>query len=218
MYQPFESFQHQIERANGRLALYYRLRVREAVNGEGFEHSLSFVRSDETEVVGKDEAVSVTMTCTNRERAAQLKVGDICVPTNATPNFFTFRNITRPTRSLRPVLDGSLQWMLISSMSLNYVSLLSPDALTQVLRTWNFPALYDKQAEQASRKRLEGIERIETVPVDRTVRYGWLGQHLFTSLDELQNYATQWQWFYNHERPNMALNGFTPMQHIQHMT
>ncbi|MBT0725791.1 transposase, partial [Rosenbergiella australiborealis] len=24
-----------------------------------------------------------------------------------------------------------------------------------------------------------------------------------------------WQWFYNHERPNMALNGFTPMQHIQ---
>ncbi|KAF1366220.1 hypothetical protein FHR25_005113, partial [Yokenella regensburgei] len=26
------------------------------------------------------------------------------------------------------------------------------------------------------------------------------------------------QWFYNHERPNMALNGFTPMQHIQRMT
>ena len=52
---------------------------------------------------------------------------------------------------------------------------------------------------------------------NRTVRYDWLGQHLFTSLDELQNYATQWQWFYNHERPNMALNGFTPMQHIQRM-
>mgnify|MGYP000846813929 FL=1 len=52
---------------------------------------------------------------------------------------------------------------------------------------------------------------------NRTVRYGWLGQHLFTSLDELQDYATQWQWFYNHERPNMALNGFTPMQHIQRM-
>ena len=52
---------------------------------------------------------------------------------------------------------------------------------------------------------------------NRTVRYDWLGQHLFTSLDELQDYATQWQWFYNHERPNMALNGFTPMQHIQRM-
>ncbi len=50
---------------------------------------------------------------------------------------------------------------------------------------------------------------------NRTVRYDWLGQYLFTSLDELQNYATQWQWFYNNERPNMALNGYTPMQHIQ---
>ncbi|WP_261139454.1 transposase [Serratia liquefaciens] len=46
------------------------------------------------------------------------------------------------------------------------------------------------------------------------MRYGWLGQHLFTSPDEMQDYAPQWQWFYNHERPNMALNGFTLMQHI----
>lgn len=51
------------------------------------------------------------------------------------------------------------------------------------------------------------------------MRYDWLGQHLFSPLDELQGYATQWQWFYNHEeRPNMALDGFTPMQHIQRMT
>nr|WP_283205037.1 integrase core domain-containing protein [Citrobacter sp. wls613] len=28
---------------------------------------------------------------------------------------------------------------------------------------------------------------------NRTVRYDWLGQHLFSSLDELQSYATQWQ-------------------------
>lgn len=39
---------------------------------------------------------------------------------------------------------------------------------------------------------------------NRTVRYDWLGQHLFSSLNELQDYATRWQWFYNHERPNMA--------------
>jgi putative transposase len=49
---------------------------------------------------------------------------------------------------------------------------------------------------------------------NRTVRYDWLGQYLC----ELQSYATRWQWFYNHERPNMVLNGFTPMQHIQRMS
>lgn len=170
IYQPFESFQHQIERANGRTALYYRARVRGAVGVDGFEHSLSFVRGDETSVVGLDESISATLTCTNRGRAALLRVGDICVPTGDSPSFATFRNIIRPTRPLRPALDGSLQWTLISNLSLNYVSLLRRDALVQVLRTYDFPALYDKQAEQASRKRLSGIESIETAPVDRLVK------------------------------------------------
>ena len=71
---------------------------------------------------------------------------------------------------LRPTLDGSLHWTLISNLSLNYVSLLSREALVQVLRTYDFPALHDKQAEQASRKRLAGIEAIETAPVDRLVQ------------------------------------------------
>ncbi|ENC6435787.1 type VI secretion system baseplate subunit TssF [Aeromonas veronii] len=170
IYQPFESFQHQIERAKQRLALYYRVRVRESVSGDGFEHSLSFVRGDETTTVDLDESISVTLTCTNRSRAARLKVGSICVPTGSSPSFSTFRNLIRPTRPLRPALDGSLHWTLISNLSLNYVSLLRRDALVQVLRTYDFPALHDKQAEQASRKRLAGIEEIETKPVDRLVR------------------------------------------------
>ncbi len=170
IYQPFESFQHQIERAKHRLALYYRVRVRESVSGDGFEHSLSFVRGDETTTVDLDESISVTLTCTNRSRAARLKVGSICVPTGSSPSFATFRNLIRPTRPLRPALDGSLHWTLISNLSLNYVSLLRRDALVQVLRTYDFPALHDKQAEQGSRKRLAGIEEIETAPVDRLVR------------------------------------------------
>ncbi|HHQ4759435.1 type VI secretion system baseplate subunit TssF [Aeromonas dhakensis] len=170
IYQPFESFQHQIERAKQRLALYYRVRVKEAVSGDGFEHSLSFVRGDETTTVELDESISVTLTCTNRSRAARLKVGSVCVPTGSSPSFATFRNLSRPTRPLRPALDGSLHWTLISNLSLNYVSLLRRDALVQVLRTYDFPALHDKQAEQASRKRLAGIEEIETKPVDRLVR------------------------------------------------
>ncbi|MBL0605336.1 type VI secretion system baseplate subunit TssF [Aeromonas caviae] len=170
IYQPFESFQHQIERAKQRLALYYRVRVKEAVSGDGFEHSLSFVRGDETTTVELDESISVTLTCTNRSRAARLKVGSVCVPTGSSPSFATFRNLIRPTLPLRPALDGSLHWTLISNLSLNYVSLLRRDALVQVLRTYDFPALHDKQAEQASRKRLAGIEEIETKPVDRLVR------------------------------------------------
>ena len=49
---------------------------------------------------------------------------------------------------------------------------------------------------------------------NRTVRYEWLAQYLFESIDEVQEFATKWLWKYNHERPNMALGGITPMQRL----
>ncbi|MFM4749016.1 integrase core domain-containing protein, partial [Aeromonas veronii] len=49
---------------------------------------------------------------------------------------------------------------------------------------------------------------------NRTVRYDWLGHYLFESLNELQEFATNWLWVYNHERSNMALGGYTPKQRL----
>jgi putative transposase len=49
---------------------------------------------------------------------------------------------------------------------------------------------------------------------NRTVRYEWLSQYCWSSVEEVQDFATQWMWSYNHERPNMALGGFTPKQHL----
>jgi putative transposase len=49
---------------------------------------------------------------------------------------------------------------------------------------------------------------------NRTVRYGWLNQQLFESIEQVQDSATHWLWTYNHERPNMALGGITPMQRL----
>jgi putative transposase len=44
----------------------------------------------------------------------------------------------------------------------------------------------------------------------RTVRYDWLAQHVFYTIDEVQVAATRWLWPYNHERSNMAFGGITP--------
>lgn len=49
---------------------------------------------------------------------------------------------------------------------------------------------------------------------NRTVRYDWLTQYEFDTLAEVQDFATQWMWTYNHERPNMALGGVTPKQRL----
>nr|CRH05273.1 Integrase, catalytic region [Candidatus Magnetococcus massalia] len=49
---------------------------------------------------------------------------------------------------------------------------------------------------------------------NRTIRYDWLSQYLFTSIREVQEMATSWLWSYNHERPNMAIGGITPNQKL----
>ena len=49
---------------------------------------------------------------------------------------------------------------------------------------------------------------------NRTVRYEWLSQYYWSNLAEVQDFATKWMWSYNHDRPNMALGGFTPKQRL----
>jgi putative transposase len=49
---------------------------------------------------------------------------------------------------------------------------------------------------------------------NRTVRYEWLSQYYWRDLAEVQDFATKWMWSYNHDRPNMALGGFTPKQRL----
>ncbi len=50
---------------------------------------------------------------------------------------------------------------------------------------------------------------------NRTMRYELLNQNLFTTIEQAQDAATQWQWIYNHDRPSMALNGLTPIQCLE---
>jgi len=165
-----ESFEHEVERAKHRTALYYRTRIKDSLRGDGFDSYISFVRGDEKISHNIDEAISIRLTCTNRLLPIELAIGDIHVPTNTSPTFAEFKNITVPTQSLRPILDGSLLWVLISNLSLNYMSLLSKDALSSVLRAYDFRALVDRQAERVAKKRLEGISKIVTNPLDKVLK------------------------------------------------
>lgn len=49
---------------------------------------------------------------------------------------------------------------------------------------------------------------------NRTVRYDWLSQYRFDSIEQVQYYATRWLWTYNNERPNMGIGGMTPQQKL----
>jgi len=52
---------------------------------------------------------------------------------------------------------------------------------------------------------------------NRTVRYDWLAQYLFDSIEDVQEHATCWLWTYNNERPNMGIGGITPRQKLKNL-
>jgi len=57
---------------------------------------------------------------------------------------------------------------------------------------------------------------------NRTVRDEWLSQYYWESINEVQEFATEWMYKKtagnpfrdNHQRPNMALGGITPKQRL----
>lgn len=166
VFHAFESFAHEIEQAHGRTALYYRCRVRDSLHNAGLVHNIAFVRGDETAYIGREETASIDLICTNRDLPLALGVGDISMTTQSTPPLVTYTNICRPTPPHRPVVDASLQWTLISNLSLNYLSLLSAEPLKAVIGAYDFAALHDLQQARATRKRLDGIGEAVTEPMD----------------------------------------------------
>ena len=50
---------------------------------------------------------------------------------------------------------------------------------------------------------------------NRTVRHEWLDQYIIESIEEAQDFATQWLWTYNNDRPNMGIGGITPAMKLK---
>lgn len=167
-YPPLHAFKHQAEQ--GGEAIYHQTRLYEAVVGEGTDTHISFVSADQKHVVPPTETISIDLTVSNRNLPSRLKVGDVKVATTNSPEFARFRNITPISRSLRPPLGRGLHWRLISHLSLNYLSLLSVEALRGILELYNYQALSDRQAARENILRLEGLTALEAKPVERLMQ------------------------------------------------
>ncbi len=170
----FYSFRHGREAGE---ETYYYDRIKSSVVDDRSEHYLSFVDVRGASAVPPVETVSVELTATNRRLPEALRVGDVSVPTDTSPEFVRFKNLTVPTPSVAPPLEGDLHWRLISHLSLNYVSLASVKALRGILELYNFQALRDPRAARANAMRIRGIERVQGRPaqvlVHGTPIRGW---------------------------------------------
>lgn len=85
-----------------------------------------------------------------------------------------------------------------------------PEYISAVLATWaQRNGIHIEFIQPGKPQQNAYIERY-----NRTVRYDWLAQYLFDSVEEVQEFATRWLWTYNHERPNMAIGGISPKQKL----
>jgi len=115
------------------------------------------------------ETLSIELLCTNGALPEGLQVGDISVLTSSSPEFADFRNILPPTSNVLPPLGSNLLWRLLSHLSLNYVSLAKAENLVALLELYVFSETRDRAAVVANRKRIEGIQHVETKASNRLV-------------------------------------------------
>ncbi len=159
-YPPFHSFRRR-QSASNREEVFHDVRVRNAVASDGMDVYAAFVNTEQMTTMPPTETVIFDLTCTNRLLAEKLRVGDIRLATDTSPEFARFQNITRVARGIRPPLEGDLPWRLLSHLALNSTSLSSVQAFRGILELYNFHSLENQQSARANQLRIEGIVDIK---------------------------------------------------------
>jgi len=163
-YNPFLSYQHGVQ-FQGDEEAYYKIKTTPSVLGRGMDSIISFVNASDERSTPVTETISIELTCTNRQLAEKLRVGDISRATATSPEVAKFENIIPLTSSVPPPMGKGLHWMLISNLSLNFNSLANVESLRLMLSTYNFHAQYDETRKRVNEMRMQGIESINVSPV-----------------------------------------------------
>ncbi len=116
------------------------------------------------------EVLSLSLHCTNGRLPEKLHAGDICRPTDTSPELADFTNLRPPTASSLPPLGGSTLWRLLSSHILNYHSVATTETMRSRLKIYIFGKTADTRAQVAHIARVDGIEDLRVHPVQRLVR------------------------------------------------
>lgn len=187
-YNPFYSFAH-VADPDPLAGAYYQTEVVPNVLGGdrrlGTDTYISFAHGPAAKRLPDPETISLELTCTNRDLAAELRAGDICEPTDASPAGLRFRNLTKPTATISPPLGKGLHWRLISHMALNYVSLTDAERLRELLRIYGFQTEDDVERARAHERMLDGIVSVRSAYQERLVRGAPLrGVQVEVQLDE----------------------------------
>ena len=158
-YHPLYSERHAVQGTSP--AYWYITRsVSNRKGDEGTDVFLSLVDISARPMQLDYDAVTVRCTCTNRDLVARLPFGSEAGDFEMTGGAAIKRIVAlhKPTRTLRPPLDGKTLWSLISHLSLNYLSIVDDgkEALQKILE------LYDFSDSADIKKQITGIASVSS--------------------------------------------------------
>jgi type VI secretion system protein ImpG len=157
-YHPLYSQRHVVQESSP--AYWYISRMPSVRKGdEGTDVFLSLVDLSARPVELEYDTVTVRCTCTNRDLVTRLpfgsESGDFEMAGAAAIKKIVA--LHKPSRTLRPPLEGKTLWSLISHLSLNYLSLIDEgkDSLQKILE------LYDFSDSPEVKKQISGIAKVD---------------------------------------------------------
>jgi type VI secretion system protein ImpG len=159
-YAPFHHFSH-LEEESADRAFYTVRRTPSPIDG-AFDTYLSVMTPKDVAPDFSEEVFSIDLTATNRALPTELRIGDICKPTQRSPTLAKFSNLTEVTRPARPPIGAEKHWRLVSHLALNVNTLTNPKALRGLLHLYNLHTEADHQRSRANELRVNAIRAVQT--------------------------------------------------------
>lgn len=137
----------------------YRTSIRPSMSGDWSETYISLIY--ESDRLPQMQTLSIDLTCTNRWLPERLKLGDVCAPTNSSPERCLFRNITPVKGSVDAPADERLLWASIGHTAANFMSLGNLKTVQSLLRLYNSFKTNDHSVRAANDRQIDGILGVE---------------------------------------------------------
>jgi type VI secretion system protein ImpG len=161
-FEPFYSFRHGREKQDTFWLASRRPSLRP--HDEGTEVYLSLCDLSQRPLFPDSDALTVRLTCTNRDLPARLPFGneDGDFELEANASLKRIIALHKPTAPIRPPMGKSVMWRLISQLSLNYLSLVESDAESGRRALQNILQLYNFTDSPVGRKIIAGLVEVES--------------------------------------------------------
>jgi type VI secretion system protein ImpG len=157
-YEPFYSYRHGRDQQDTFWLAERRPSFRP--HDEGTEVYLSLCDVSKRPLYPDSDALTVRLTCTNRDLPARLPFGneDGDFELEANASLKRIVALHKPTSPIRPPMGKAVMWRLISQLALNHLSLIDGGrpALQHILQLYNFTD------SASSRKIIEGVLDVQS--------------------------------------------------------